>query len=150
VGNPKLVGALQKIKSWLDYGMFTPIQVAATVALDEYENLVNEIVIPKYQKRRDVLLESFKNAGWELGKPNASMFIWGKIPECARHLGSLEFSKELLLKAQVAVSPGIGFGKYGDDYVRIALIENEKRIRQASKNIKKYLAELKKEERKDG
>ncbi len=141
VGNPKLVGALQKIKSWLDYGMFTPIQVAATVALDEYEHLVSEIVIPKYKKRRDVLIESFKNAGWELGKPNATMFVWGKIPENLRSMGSLEFSKELLLKAQVAVSPGIGFGKYGDEYVRIALIENEKRIRQAAKNIKRYLLE---------
>ena len=145
VGNKKLVGALQKIKSWLDYGMFTPIQVAATVALDEYEHLVEEIVIPKYKKRRDVMLEAFKNAGWDLGKPSASMFIWAKIPEVARDLGSLEFSKELLLKAQVAVSPGIGFGKYGDEYVRIALIENEKRIRQAAKNIKHYLADLKKE-----
>ncbi len=145
VGNKKLVGALQKIKSWLDYGMFTPIQVAATVALDEYEHLVEEIVIPKYKKRRDVMLEAFKNAGWDLGKPSASMFIWAKIPEVAREMGSLEFSKELLLKAQVAVSPGIGFGKYGDEYVRIALIENEKRIRQAAKNIKHYLADLKRE-----
>jgi len=143
VGNKKLVGALQKMKSWLDYGMFTPIQVAATVALDEYGNLVDEIVIPKYKKRHDVMIEAFKNAGWELGTPNASMFIWAKIPEIARDMGSLEFSKELLLKAQVAVSPGIGFGKYGDEYVRIALIENEKRIRQAAKNIKKYLSELK-------
>ena len=145
VGNKKLVGALQNIKSWLDYGMFTPIQVAATVALDEYEHLVGEIVIPKYKKRRDVMIEAFKNAGWDLGKPNASMFIWAKIPEIARDMGSLEFSKELLLKAQVAVSPGIGFGKYGDEYVRIALIENEKRIRQAAKNIKHYLAKLKQE-----
>jgi len=145
VGNKRLVGALQKIKSWLDYGMFTPIQVAATVALDEYEHLVDEIVIPKYKKRHDVMIEAFRNAGWELGTPNASMFIWGKIPEIARDMGSLEFSKELLLKAQVAVSPGIGFGKYGDEYVRIALIENEKRIRQAAKNIKKYLNELKAE-----
>jgi alanine-synthesizing transaminase len=150
VGNRKLVGALQKIKSWLDYGMFTPIQVASTVALDEYEHLVEEIVIPKYQRRRDVLIESFKNAGWEVGKPNSTMFVWAKIPKSIRGIGSLEFSKELLLKAQVAVSPGIGFGKYGDEYVRIALIENEKRIRQASKNIKKYLLELKKEKREDG
>jgi len=147
VGNKKLVGALQKIKSWLDYGMFTPIQVAATVALDEYGDLVEEKVIPKYQKRRDVMIEAFKNAGWNLGKPQASMFIWAKIPECAREMGSLEFSKELLLKAQVAVSPGIGFGKYGDEYVRIALIENEKRIRQAAKNIKHFLKSLKKEEK---
>ena len=143
VGNKKLVGALQKIKSWLDYGMFTPIQVAATVGLDDYTHLVDEIVIPKYQKRRDVMIEAFKNAGWELGKPQASMFIWAKIPEIVRDLGSLEFSKELLLKAKVAVSPGIGFGKYGDEYVRIALIENEKRIRQAAKNIKKFLNDYK-------
>ena len=145
VGNPKLVGALQKIKSWLDYGMFTPIQVAATVGLDEYEHLVDEIVIPKYKRRRDVLIDAFGKAGWSVGKPKASMFIWAKIPEIARDMGSLEFSKELLLKAHVAVSPGIGFGEYGDEYVRIALIENEKRIRQAAKNIKKYLNELKKE-----
>jgi len=150
VGNPKLVGALQKIKSWLDYGMFTPIQVAATVALDEYEHLVEEKVIPKYLHRRNVMIEAFGNAGWELGKPNASMFIWAKIPECAREMGSLEFSKALLLKAQVAVSPGIGFGKYGDDYVRIALIENEKRIRQAAKNIKRYLTALKREQKENG
>jgi alanine-synthesizing transaminase len=145
VGNPKLVGALQKIKSWLDYGMFTPIQVAATVGIDDYNHLVDEIVIPKYHKRRDVMIEAFSNAGWELGRPNASMFIWAKIPEIARDMGSLEFSKELLLKAQVAVSPGVGFGKYGDEYVRIALIENEKRIRQAAKNIKKFLSDLKKQ-----
>ncbi len=145
VGNPKLVGALQKIKSWLDYGMFTPIQVAATVGIDDYNHLVDEIVIPKYHKRRDVMIEAFGNAGWELGRPNASMFIWAKIPEIARDMGSLEFSKELLLKAQVAVSPGVGFGKYGDEYVRIALIENEKRIRQAAKNIKKFLSDLKKQ-----
>ena len=145
VGNPKLVGALQKIKSWLDYGMFTPIQVAATVGIDNYSHLVEEIVIPKYKKRRDVMIESFGNAGWKLGEPKASMFIWAKIPEVARDMGSLEFSKELLLKAQVAVSPGIGFGKYGDEYVRIALIENEKRIRQAAKNIKKFLNDLKKQ-----
>ncbi len=145
VGNKKLVGALQKIKSWLDYGMFTPIQVASTVALDEYEHLVEEIVIPKYRRRRDVLIEAFGKAGWDVGTPKASMFIWAKIPKEARDMGSLEFSKELLLKAQVAVSPGIGFGEYGDEYVRIALIENEKRIRQAAKNIKKYLATLQKE-----
>jgi len=146
VGNPKLVGALQKIKSWLDYGMFTPIQVAATVALDEHENIVHEEIVPKYLHRRNVMIEAFKNAGWDLGTPKASMFIWAKIPECAREMGSLEFSKDLLLKAQVAVSPGVGFGKYGDEYVRIALIENEKRIRQAAKNIKRYLTALKKEQ----
>ena len=147
VGNPKLIGALQSIKSWLDYGMFTPIQVAATVALDEHHYVPDEQIIPRYQKRRDVMLEAFENAGWKMGKPNASMFIWGKIPECARHLGSLEFAKQLLVKAGVAVSPGIGFGKYGDEYVRIALIENENRIRQAARNIKKFLKELEEEKK---
>jgi alanine-synthesizing transaminase len=142
VGNKKLIGALQSIKSWLDYGMFTPIQVAATVALDEHHYIPDEQIIPRYEKRRDVMLEAFENAGWKMGKPDASMFIWGKIPEVARHLGSLEFSKQLLLEAGVAVSPGVGFGKYGDAYVRIALIENEKRIRQAAKNIKKFLKKL--------
>jgi alanine-synthesizing transaminase len=148
VGNKKLIGALESIKSWLDYGMFTPIQVAATVALEEYYTIPDTEIIPRYQKRRDVMLEAFENAGWKMGKPNASMFIWGKIPDCARHLGSLEFSKQLLIKAGVAVSPGIGFGKYGDTYVRIALIENEKRIRQAAKNIKKFLKELEVEKQK--
>ena len=142
VGNKKLIGALQSIKSWLDYGMFTPIQVAATVALDEYGNIPEDEIIPRYLKRRDVMIESFNNAGWRLAKPNASMFIWAKIPEVARDMGSLEFSKQLLIQAGVAVSPGIGFGKYGDEYVRIALIENEKRIRQAAKNIKKFLKDL--------
>ncbi|MGJ0322819.1 LL-diaminopimelate aminotransferase [Aliarcobacter cryaerophilus] len=141
VGNEKLVGALKRIKSWLDYGMFAPIQIAATVALDGPQDCVDEIV-SKYEKRRDVMLQAFAEAGWIMDKPNASMFIWAKIPEKARHLGSLEFSKQLLREAQVAVSPGIGFGHYGDQYVRIALIENEKRIRQAAKNIKRYLKTL--------
>ena len=141
VGNEKLIGALKRIKSWLDYGMFTPIQIAATVALDGPQDCVDEIV-SKYEKRRDVMLQAFAEAGWVMDKPNASMFIWAKIPEKARHLGSLEFSKQLLREAQVAVSPGIGFGHYGDQYVRIALIENEKRIRQAAKNIKRYLKTL--------
>lgn len=141
VGNEKLVGALKRIKSWLDYGMFAPIQIAATVALDGPQDCVDEIV-SKYEKRRDVMLKTFAEAGWVMDKPNASMFIWAKIPEKARHLGSLEFSKQLLREAQVAVSPGIGFGHYGDQYVRIALIENEKRIRQAAKNIKRYLKTL--------
>jgi alanine-synthesizing transaminase len=149
VGNKKLIGALQSIKSWLDYGMFTPIQVAATVALDDYNNIPDDEIIPRYEKRRDVMIDAFTNAGWPLAKPSASMFIWGKIPEVARDMGSLEFSKQLLLKAGVAVSPGIGFGKYGDEYVRIALIENENRIRQAARNIKKFLKELE-EEKKNG
>jgi len=142
VGNPKMVGALQKIKSWLDYGMFTPIQVAATIALDELEGEVDK-TIEKYRRRRDVLIDAFGKAGWHIEKPNASMFVWAKLPKEALHLGSLEFSKKLLTEAKVAVSPGIGFGEYGDQYVRIALIENEKRIRQAARNIKKYLKTLK-------
>ena len=142
VGNPTLIAALQKYKSWIDYGMFTPIQVAATVALNKYQDLVKDIV-KTYHQRRDVLIESFANAGWEIEKPKATMFVWAKIPEVARHLGSLEFSKRLLTEAHIAVSPGIGFGAYGDDYVRIALIENEKRIRQAAKNVKYFLKELK-------
>ncbi len=141
VGNEKLIGALKRIKSWLDYGMFTPIQFAATVSLDGPQDCVQEH-IEKYHTRRDVMLEAFKDAGWEMNCPNASMFIWAKIPKKARHLGSMEFSKQLLTEAKVAVSPGIGFGHYGDEYVRIALIENEKRIRQAAKNIKKYLNSL--------
>ena len=149
VGNQKMIGALQSIKSWLDYGMFTPIQVAATVALDEHGEIPEMQIIPLYQKRRDVMVEAFANAGWPLAKQRASMFIWGKIPEVAREMGSLEFSKQLLLKADVAVSPGIGFGKYGDDYVRIALIENEKRIRQAARNIRKFLRELEAEKNRE-
>ena len=142
VGNPKLVGAVQKIKSWLDYGMFTPIQVAATIALDELEGEVDD-VIEKYRKRRDVLIEAFGKAGWVIEKPRATMFVWAKLPKEALDMGSLEFSKKLLTEAKVAVSPGIGFGEYGDQYVRIALIENEKRIRQAARNIKKFLKTLK-------
>jgi len=144
VGNRKMVGAVQKIKSWLDYGMFTPIQVAATIALNELEYEVQN-TIEKYRKRRDVLIDAFGKAGWEIEKPQATMFVWAKLPKGALHLGSLEFSKKLLTEAKVAVSPGIGFGEYGDQYVRIALIENEKRIRQAARNIKKYLKELKSE-----
>lgn len=141
VGNPKLIGALQKIKSWLDYGMFTPIQVAATIALNGDQSCVQEIT-DKYDHRQDVLIEAFNRAGWPVRRNQASMFVWAKIPECARHLGSLEFSKRLLVEANVAVAPGIGFGEYGDEYVRIALIENDKRIRQAAKNIKQFLQEF--------
>jgi len=138
VGNTKLIGALQKIKSWLDYGMFTPIQVAATVALNGDQKCVKDIT-DKYDHRQDVLIDSFKNAGWEIRRNKASMFVWAKIPQCVEHLGSLEFSKKLLVEAGVAVAPGIGFGKTGENYVRIALIENDKRIRQAAKSIKKFL-----------
>lgn len=141
VGNKKLIGALQKIKSWLDYGMFTPIQVAATVALNGDQTCVQEIT-DKYDHRQDVLIEAFARAGWNIRKNEASMFTWAKIPECAAHLGSLEFSKRLLVEAGVAVAPGIGFGAYGEGYVRIALIENDNRIRQAARNIKKFLEQF--------
>jgi alanine-synthesizing transaminase len=151
VGNKKLIGALQAIKSWLDYGMFTPIQVAATVALDEHGYVPDKEIIPRYRKRRDVMIESFTKAGWALQKPRASMFIWAKIPQVAIGLGmdSMAFSKRLLQEAGVAVSPGVGFGIYGKHYVRIALIENEKRIRQAARNIKRFLKTLE-EEKKHG
>lgn len=140
VGNKRLVSALKKIKSWFDYGMYTPIQVAATIALDGDQTCVDEIRAT-YDKRMHILLEAFENASWKLQKPRASMFVWAKLPESKRHLKSLEFSKQLLQRASVAVSPGVGFGEAGDEYVRIALIENENRIRQATRNIKKYLKE---------
>jgi len=142
VGNKKLIGALQKIKSWLDYGMFTPIQVAATVALNGDQTCVQEIT-NKYHHREQVLIDAFGRAGWPIHKNRATMFVWAKIPECVAHLGSLEFSKRLLIEADVAVAPGIGFGEYGEGYVRIALIENDKRIRQAAKNIKNFLRQFK-------
>ncbi len=145
VGNKKLIGALQKIKSWLDYGMFTPIQVAATVALNGDQQCVRDIT-DKYDHRQNVLIEAFDRAGWHIRRNQASMFVWAKIPECAEHLGSLEFSKRLLVEAQVAVAPGIGFGEYGENYVRIALIENDNRIRQAARNIKEFLKQFQEEE----
>ena len=141
VGNPRLIGALQKIKSWLDYGMFTPIQVAATVALNGDQQCVKDIT-DKYDHRQDVLIEAFNRAGWSMKRNQASMFVWVKIPKCVEHLGSLEFSKQLLKKAHVAVAPGIGFGESGENYVRIALIENDNRIRQAARNIKEFLKDF--------
>ncbi len=141
VGNAKLIGALQKIKSWLDYGMFTPIQVAATVALNGDQQCVRDIT-DKYDHRQDVFIEAFQRAGWPIRRNQASMFIWAKLPEAAESLGSLEFSKRLLVEAGVCVAPGIGFGAYGEGYVRIALIENDNRIRQAAKNVKKFLKTL--------
>ena len=138
VGNKRLIGALQKIKLWLEYGMFTPIQVAATVALNGDQECVRDIT-DKYNHRQDVLIEAFGRAGWQIRRNSATMFVWARIPKCVEHLGSLEFSKRLLIEANVAVAPGIGFGEYGENYVRIALIENDKRIRQAAKNIKKFL-----------
>jgi alanine-synthesizing transaminase len=141
VGNKKLIGALQKIKSWLDYGMFTPIQVAATIALNGDQQCVRDITA-KYEHRQDILLEAFDRAGWHIRKNQSSMFVWAKLPECVAHLGSLEFSKRLLVEAGVAVAPGIGFGEYGEGYVRIALIENDNRIRQAARNIKEFLRQF--------
>ncbi len=139
VGNEKLIAALTRVKSYLDYGAFTPIQVAATAALNSDGSDIAE-VRNTYRKRRDVLVESFGKAGFDVPPPPASMFAWAPIPEKFRHLGSLEFSKLLIEKADVAVAPGIGFGEHGDDYVRLALVENEHRIRQAARSIKKFMA----------
>lgn len=139
-GNPTLVEALSRIKSYLDYGMFTPIQVAAIEALNGPQEVIDE-VRETYKRRRDVLCEGLCNAGWHVEKPKATMFVWAKIPEQYAHLGSLEFSKKLLEEAKVAVSPGVGFGKYGDTHVRFSLIENVHRTRQAVRSIKKMLRE---------
>lgn len=138
VGNAELVAALARIKSYHDYGSFTPVQVAAIAALEGDQSCVTEICA-QYQRRRDVLVKGLHEAGWMVEKPKASMYIWAHIPEAYRHLGSLEFAKLLLEKAKVSVSPGIGFGEYGDDYVRFALIENEARVRQALRGIKNML-----------
>ncbi len=137
-GNPTLVEALSRIKSYLDYGMFTPIQVAAIEALNGPQEVIDE-VRATYKRRRDVLCEGLCNAGWHVEKPKATMFVWAKIPDQYMHLGSLEFSKKLLVEAKVAVSPGVGFGKYGDTHVRFSLIENAHRTRQAVRSIKKML-----------
>ena len=134
-GNEVLISALARIKSYLDYGAFTPIQVAATAALNGPEDCINEIR-SVYKKRRDILISSFKRAGWHFPPPNATMFAWAPIPDKYSDKGSLYFTKLLLKKAGVAVSPGIGFGKYGDKHVRISLVENEHRIRQAARSIK--------------
>ncbi|MEG2033232.1 MAG: alanine transaminase [Janthinobacterium sp.] len=138
VGNAELVAALARIKSYHDYGSFTPVQVAAIAALEGDQSCVTDICA-QYQRRRDVLVKGLHEAGWMVEKPKASMYIWAHIPEAYRHLGSLEFSKLLLEKARVSVSPGIGFGEYGDEYVRFALIENEARVRQALRGIKNML-----------
>jgi alanine-synthesizing transaminase len=138
VGNQKLVAALGRIKSYLDYGTFTPIQVASIVALEGPQDCVEDIR-NLYQSRRDALCNGLSNAGWQVEKPKATMFVWAKIPEQYRELGSLEFSKILLREANVAVSPGIGFGEYGDEFVRFGLIENEHRTRQAVRSIRQML-----------
>lgn len=138
VGNERLLAALARVKSYLDYGAYTPIQVAAAAALNGPDDCIREMR-ETYRKRRDALVESFGKAGWDFPAPNASMFAWVPIPEKFRHLGSLEFSKLLIEKAEVAVAPGIGFGEHGDDYVRIAIVENEQRIRQAARNVGRFL-----------
>ncbi len=140
VGNERLIGALARVKSYLDYGAFTPVQVAAAAALNGPQDCVSDIR-ETYHRRRDILVESFGRAGWDVPPPPATMFCWAPLPEAYRDLGSVAFSKLLIEKADVAVSPGLGFGEYGEGYVRIALVENEHRIRQAARNIKKFLAE---------
>ena len=139
-GNSSLVSALTKIKSYLDYGIFTPIQVAAIEALEGDQACVQEIC-QMYQSRRDILCSGLESIGWSVDKPKATMFVWAKIPEYYRAMGSLEFSKELINRAKVGVSPGVGFGNYGDEYVRICLIENEHRIRQAIRGIRNMFKE---------
>ena len=140
VGNERLIAALARIKSYLDYGAFTPIQVAAAAALNGPQDCVEEIR-DTYKKRRDCLVEHFGRAGWPIAPPPATMFCWTPVPEPFKELGSVEFAKLLIEKADVAVSPGLGFGEYGEGFVRIALVENEHRIRQAARNIKKFLAQ---------
>ncbi|MBV9332230.1 MAG: LL-diaminopimelate aminotransferase [Alphaproteobacteria bacterium] len=138
-GNARLIAALGRIKSYLDYGAYTPIQVAGAAALNGPQDCVAQIRAI-YRSRRDVLVESMRRAGWDIPSPPASMFAWAPLPEKFRAMGSLEFSKRLLAHAKVAVSPGVGFGEYGEGYVRVALVENEHRIRQAARNVKRFLA----------
>ena len=138
LGNERLIAALARVKSYLDYGAYTPVQVAAAAALNGPQDCVEEMR-NTYKHRRDVLLESFAKAGWPLPKPSASMFVWAPLPDQFKHMGSVEFSKRLMEGAEIAVAPGAGFGEYGDGFVRIALVENEQRIRQAARNLKKFL-----------
>ena len=139
VGNKELIGALAKLKTYYDYGVFTPIQVASITALTGSQECIKEIV-STYQMRRDVLVNGLNAIGWKVEKPKATMYVWARIPEEFQKIGSMKFSLDLLDKADVAVSPGIGFGKFGEGYLRFALVENEQRIKQAIKNIKKFLA----------
>lgn len=140
LGNARILNALARVKSYLDYGAYTPIQVAATAALNGPQDCVVEMR-NIYKHRRDVLIDAFSKAGWEIEKPEASMFAWTRIPEKFEHLGSVEFAKLLLEKASIAVAPGAGFGEYGDRHVRIALVENEQRIRQAARSVRKLFNE---------
>ncbi|MDP1027975.1 LL-diaminopimelate aminotransferase [Sphingomonas sp. KR1UV-12] len=141
VGNRKLIAAMTRVKSYLDYGAFTPIQAAACAALNGPQDIVEKNRL-LYHKRRDVLVESFARAGWDIPAPRASMFAWAPLPPAVAHLGSLEFSKQLLTSAKVAVAPGVGYGENGEGYVRIALVENEQRLRQAARNVKRYLQSM--------
>jgi len=138
-GNPLLIAALARVKSYLDYGAFTPIQVAATAALNGPQDCVAEIR-EMYRQRRDTLVEAFGQAGWDVPSPPASMFCWAPLPPAFREMGSMAFAKLALTQAQVAVSPGVGFGEYGEGYVRLGLVENRHRIRQAARNLKSFLA----------
>jgi alanine-synthesizing transaminase len=138
VGNERIIAALTRVKSYLDYGAFTPVQVAATAALNGPDDCIREMR-DIYRKRRDVLVDSFGRAGWHIPTPTASMFAWAPLPEQFRSLGSIEFAKLLVEKAEVAVAPGIGFGEHGEGYVRLAVVENEHRIRQAARNIRRFL-----------
>jgi alanine-synthesizing transaminase len=138
LGNPKMIAALARIKSYLDYGVFQPLQIAGIIALRECEEETKKICA-LYQRRRDVLITGLNRAGWPVEPPRGSMFVWAPIPEPYRELGCLEFSKRLLEKALVAVSPGVGFGPLGEGHVRFALVENDQRIRQATKSIKQFL-----------
>jgi len=138
VGNERVIAALARVKSYLDYGAFTPIQVAATAALNGPQDCIEEMR-QTYKRRRDAMVESFERAGWPIPAPKASMFAWAPLPKGFESMGSIEFSKLLVEKAEVAVSPGIGFGEHGEGYVRIALVENEQRIRQAARNIRRFL-----------
>jgi alanine-synthesizing transaminase len=140
VGNAEVVSALQQLKSYLDYGTFQPIQIASIIALNEHDAYIDEVV-DEYKRRRDTLVEGLNRCGWEIQMPHATMFVWARIPERFQYMGSLDFALDLLDKAAVAVSPGIGFGPSGDEHVRFALVENEHRITQAVRNIRRYLAE---------
>lgn len=138
VGNARIVNALKRIKSYLDYGIFQPVQISSILALNGPQECVEQIR-NTYKSRRDKLIESFARAGWDIETPRATMFVWARIPEQFQNMGSLEFSKLLIEKAKVAVSPGIGFGNHGEGYVRLALVENEKRIMQAAREIRRFL-----------
>ncbi|GAA0283808.1 LL-diaminopimelate aminotransferase [Alteraurantiacibacter aestuarii] len=141
VGNPTLISALTRVKSYIDYGAFTPIQAAACAALNGPQDIVEKNRL-LYHKRRDVMVEAFGRAGWEIPPPPASMFAWAPLPPQLKEMGSLEFSKQLLIHAEVAVAPGVGYGEDGEGFVRIAMVENEQRLRQAARNIKRYLQSM--------